>query len=322
MVMRDCCVLKRGLFSRKVSPETYLPASASCAVKANDPSGHNAVETTKTTKESDNHDLESRFRKEIANGQKEKNNKKLLKAVNHFQKSLRIAEKSNFGCWATAQALSELGAAYFDMQNFDKALETFLRMRFEADKSHDLKGLKTANHNIATVYDIQENHAEAIKYYSEKIRIALEIDDVIDLEATHNDLAEAYFAIDCLDEAVENFQKAFELAGANHKKAEESFASRRLGDLYFSNGKHKKSLHYKRKQLKFAVESGDTAEELETNKAIGTIFCALKKYQLAKKYYKESLRIARTLGDERILMTAEEDIVILNKMLNSNEGER
>eukprot|EP00795_Rhopilema_esculentum_P003837 gene3837-15131_t len=319
MVIRGCCALKRGLFSRRVSPETYLPTSASCTAKANDPSGHSAVQTMK---ESDNLDLETRFRKEIANGQKEKNNKNLIKAVKHFQESLRIAEKSNLGCWATTQALSELGAAYFDMQNYDNALETFLRMRCEADKSHDLKGLKTANHNTATVYDIQENHAEAIKYYSEKIRIALEIDDVTDLEATHNDLAEAYFTTDCLNEAAENFQKAFELAGAKNSKVEESFACRRLGDLYYNNGKYKKSLHYKRKQLKFAVESGDTAEELETNKAIGAIYCALKKYQLAKKYYKETLRIARTLGDERILMTAEEDIVILNKMLSASESER
>ena len=245
----------------------------------------------------------------------------LAEALVHFKKCLELSQiietKSK-----EIESLSEIGVAYYNIGNYEMALDSFLKMYDCSKESLDNNGTKAATSNLAAVYEMNDKNMEAIQMYKEHIETCSENGHSTEVILTHYDIAIIYQKLADTEAAYKHLKVAFDLASVRGHSHEKLIVCSQLANLYCKNGALDDALCYYEEELKVAKKLNADTDMQRIHKQIGEIYLSMKRYNDAEFNYNEALRLAKKVGDKRTLAMAHMHLSSLYKMMGKKEDAR
>ncbi len=230
--------------------------------------------------------------------------------------ALDSLSKSNFRD-QRAVLLSNIGAVYKTMGEYDKAIEYFQEnLRIQEEVGNKLQMARVRS-NIANVYFAFEiDFEKALEYY----KISLELfeahvkEDPEDkrgpreLAQTYVNLGIVYKELDNPDLARQSFSKALEFFTASGDMAMVARTQKEIGIVLLEEGNYEEALQSVQTSLEYNQEIGQRKEEAEDLKNIGKIYYHLDNYPQALEYMNQSLVISRELDLKREMFDVYRDM--------------
>ena len=257
---------------------------------------------------------------------------KYFEALDFYQQSLNaFTEIKDYV--GIANIYSNIGVVYYDQSDDIKALENYLQSLKYAEMSGDKLRILSALNNVGGVYTNKPaTYDKALRYYLQALPICEELGKKVELGAISVNIGfiysetkepgkamiyfkkalktygnsegslNAYNAIGKLytDEgkyelALENLDKALELAQKLNVKLSIVKSLTRLGNLYAKQGQYKNSIDYYKKAEKLAVEISAKIELKELYEQMSMAYSKSTDYRNAFRYQSLYSNIKDTL---------------------------
>ncbi|MEO0156288.1 MAG: CHAT domain-containing protein [candidate division WOR-3 bacterium] len=221
------------------------------------------------------------------------------KSALEFYKSAEELYKKLGSNYDIYRSISQKGACYFMLYDYDNALPNFSQAESLAYKLREpIKKLEA----IGAFSELQKrmgNLAGVQEYLKKYKELAEEIDYLYGKANYYLWSAEAYWAFGFYDSARVFYEKAsaiYDILRENKQKGE---CLRSLAAAYELAGEYKSALDLYKEVIKQAHDLKDEKLEMETYLALGQISNTLGDTTNAMDYFKKALQIANILGDIR-----------------------
>jgi len=215
---------------------------------------------------------------------------------------------------------SQLGNAYFYLQEYEKALEFHKHDLTLARTLGDRNGEAKASGNLGNTLKVLGKFEEAIVCCTRHLDISREMHDKIGEARALYNLGNVYHAKGkhigrsrhrdpgdfpgevrlALERAVEFYEANLVLVRELRDKAAEGRAYGNLGNTHYLLGNFDKAVQYHEERLMIAREFNDRAAERRAFSNLGNAHVFLGEFEIAAEYYKRTLEIADNLGDKAI----------------------
>lgn len=216
-----------------------------------------------------------------------------------------------------AQLLNNVGAAYKNLGEYDRAIEYYQENLKIQEQLGDLYMMAQSKANIANVYYAFElDYDKVLEYYNEGLEHLAEY-------LTHNpesrrgkqllagiylNIGIAYKEIEDDDMAIENFERALDIFTELENMVGIANTLNSIGLVYLAAGSYQEALDASMNALEVYREIGQRKEEAGALKNIGTILYEWKRYSEALDYMNQSLDIFRELNLKREMFDVYKDI--------------
>ncbi|CAG5132126.1 unnamed protein product, partial [Candidula unifasciata] len=215
---------------------------------------------------------------------------------------------------------SQLGNAYFYLQDYGKALEYHKHDLNLARTTNDKIGEAKASGNLGNTLKVIGRFDEAIVYCLKHLEISREMEDKVGEARALYNLGNVYHAKgkhlgrhgnqdpgeftqevkDCLQKAVQFYDENLELVKTLGDRAAEGRACGNLGNTHYLLGNFADAIVYHEQRLSIAKEFGDKAAERRAYTNLGNSHIFLGDFEVASECYKKCLQIAKQLGDRAL----------------------
>ncbi|XP_071511143.1 G-protein-signaling modulator 2-like [Diadema antillarum] len=212
---------------------------------------------------------------------------------------------------------SQLGNAYFYLQDYGKALTYHKHDLTLATNIGDRLGVAKASGNIGNTMKVLGKFDEAIFCCQRHLNISRELSDKIGEGRALYNLGNIYHAkgkhagrsghqdpgdfpqevTDCLKEAIQFYQANLAIVRELGDRAAQGRACGNLGNTHYLLGNFEIAIQYHTERLSIAKEFGDKAAERRAYSNLGNACVFMVDFESAAEYYKKSLHIARQLGE-------------------------
>lgn len=242
------------------------------------------------------------------------------KAIDCFNKALRIQETKNRTSRDVAMTSNLIGLAYYNLGQYNQSLEHYhnsveLYKKIKGDNCFELA--KCYN-NIAMVYEASDDYPNALSFYQQALSISTSYigENTLFTSTILNNVGELYMHIGKYDQAKPLFEKSYRILvsilGKDHPHT--LIPRGNIGGLLFHMGKYNEALEYHLEGLHIMETSNrDSRPTLGIYYLnIGSVYNSLGDYKNALDYYNRSLEIKRT-----ILPKEHEDFALLYSNIGS-----
>lgn len=215
---------------------------------------------------------------------------------------------------------SQLGNAYFYLQDYGRALEYHKHDLNLARTTNDKIGEAKASGNLGNTLKVIGRFDEAIVCCLRHLEISREIEDKVGEARALYNLGNVYHAKgkhlgrhgnqdpgefapevkECLEKAVHYYDENLNLVRSLSDRAAEGRACGNLGNTHYLLGNFAEAISFHEQRLSIAKEFGDKAAERRAYTNLGNAHIFLGDFELAADYYKKSLQIAKQLGDRAL----------------------
>ncbi len=248
-------------------------------------------------------------------GDKAKNNFLNEKALEHFEKLVKILEKEFANTSKNDIRFDQMqkklydayfnkGRSFYQIGRMEDALSDYLSAKKILEQMNDKQNLVEILHHIGWCYQHKGDHDNALYYFEKELKIVDKMD-------SKNTLAKIFTSIACVYLYQGEIEKQFEynsrsLAILQDLDDDELLKAvySNLGSGYRLQGNYKEALEYYHKSLKISEKSkilqgynfkwGDSV--LFGN--FGWVQRELGNYDEAIKYYKKAMKISDEVGDK------------------------
>src|SRR3989339_600963 len=181
----------------------------------------------------------------------------LNKAIEYYLKSLSILEELKDSANVSI-SLSNLSVFFQEKGQLDKSLE-MLQKALVYTPEYEQRNRSDVYNNMAVTYTKMKNIQEAVKYYNLTIEMKKHINDYKGMAMTYHNLADIYNKQNDYNKAETCALKAIELVSGKDVPAHEANFLRGLANVYFEKGKIKKALPYILKSNEIALKIDNKA---------------------------------------------------------------
>ncbi|XP_064616405.1 G-protein-signaling modulator 2-like [Liolophura sinensis] len=215
---------------------------------------------------------------------------------------------------------SQLGNAYFYLQEYGKALEYHKHDLNLARTIGDKVGEAKASGNLGNTLKVLGKFDEAIVCCVRHLDISRELTDKVGEARALYNLGNVYHAKgkhagksghqdpgefppevkDCLQKAAEYYEENLELVRQLGDRAAQGRACGNLGNTYYLLGNFSQAIVYHEERLAIAKEFGDKSAERRAYSNLGNAHIFLGEFDVAAEHYKKTLQIAKQLGDRAL----------------------
>ncbi|XP_077986446.1 G-protein-signaling modulator 2-like isoform X2 [Glandiceps talaboti] len=212
---------------------------------------------------------------------------------------------------------SQLGNAYFYLQEYGKALEYHKHDLTLARTIGDRLGEAKASGNLGNTLKVLSKFDEAIVCCQRHLEISRELGDRVGEGRALYNLGNVYHAKGkhagrtghqdpgdfpedvkaCLQKATEFYEENLAIVKTLGDKAAQGRACGNLGNTHYLLGNFSKAIMFHEERLAIAKEFGDKSAERRAYSNLGNAHVFLGEFEIAAEYYKKTLLIARQLGD-------------------------
>jgi tetratricopeptide (TPR) repeat protein len=233
---------------------------------------------------------------------------KSVPAIEYILKAQRIYTKTG-NKFRIASSSNLLGAVYWDISQYDKALHYYfqaLKIFKEINDKMNLppdlaRYLPTTLNNIGMVYSHIGNYEKALEYYNQSLKMREKQGLKQPIAASYNNIGLIYSQQKQYPEALEYLHHALKI----REKIGETIGVVKilgnLGDIYTELGKDEKALEVLTKALEL---SGDISYKAGTASAcyfLGKYYLKKKQYEPAIARFEESLALCRQVKDKEMI---------------------
>ncbi len=197
-----------------------------------------------------------------------------------------------------------LGNVYWNMGNYDRALDYYLISLDISRKTGNELGIASALNNIGNVYQEVKNYNRAIDYYkqSEAIAEANGFERIIAI--SNNNLGDVFSIKRDYDSALYYFTKALEQVKQDYSRFDAGIYIGNLADLYLKTDSLDKSKHYFLESLSYASETGDKTGIASCNLGLAEVHLKEKNFEKAKEYLNKGTEISEEIGSFKLMAYA------------------
>ena len=221
--------------------------------------------------------------------------RKLAVLVFHVQELSIAKEQGNRA--GEGRAYNNLGNAYFNLRDFQQAIECCTKSLNIAKKQGDRAGEGAAYNSLGFAYFHLGDLQQAIGYYMQSLNIAKEVGyREWEGDVSYN-LANAYYFLDDFQKAIQYYTKSLSFAKGVGDSILQGKIYQNLGLTYYSLGDFKKAIECHKKDLGIAKSLGARANEGRAYGSLGIAHSKLGNFKQAREYHRQQLCIARELGD-------------------------
>lgn len=214
-----------------------------------------------------------------------------------LEPALRCARRLG-GSWAEVAHLNDLGIAYTDMGDWDRAIK-FYEQALEAAGQQvgtDHRMARTYI-NLGLVYYHKGDWDRAIKLFEQTLETFEQVDDIRGRAETYNRLGLVYARKGEQDRAIELYRQAlqtYEQVGDKHRMA---LTYGNLASVHFNLEEMPKAQSYCMQQLTIAQQLGDPKGQARALWGLARVHSHFGEMQQAREKYKESLALLGSIGD-------------------------
>jgi CHAT domain-containing protein/Flp pilus assembly protein TadD len=194
---------------------------------------------------------------------------------------------------------TDLGNEYYDLGNYQKAIEFYTKALQIDIQIGDKKGEGADYGNLGNAYDSLGDYQKAIEYQNKRLQIALQIGDKQGEGQVYGNLGIAYYSLDDYQKAIEYYNKQLKIAFEIGDKNGEGNAYGGLGIAYYSLDDYQKAIEFQNKRLQIALQIGDKKGEGNAYGNLGNAYYSLGDYQKAIEFHTKALLILQQIGDKR-----------------------
>ena len=198
-----------------------------------------------------------------------------LKAIDNYIKSLNYSNQINYTP-GKANCLSNIGAAYKDLLNFDKALE----------------------------------------YNYKSLALALQTKDDYLISQSLNNLGATYYSVPDYDSARYYFTQSTKRFEKENNEYELINSYVNMGDVYRHLGRFDTALVYYNKALNISTKLGSTDGLINVYYMLGELYDSTQQYHKSIANLNKSLELARQTGTRRFIMLSHEMLAKVHVKLN------
>ncbi|XP_050403151.1 G-protein-signaling modulator 2 isoform X2 [Patella vulgata] len=215
---------------------------------------------------------------------------------------------------------SQLGNAYFYLQEYAKALEYHKHDLNMARALSDRVGEAKASGNLGNTLKVIGKFDEAIVCCKRHLDISREITDKVGESRALYNLGNVYHAKgkhvgksgrqdpgdfppevkDCLQKATQYYEENLQLVRELGDKAAQGRACGNLGNTHYLLGNFTQAILYHEERLAIAKQFGDKAAERRAFTNLGNAHIFLGEFEVAAEHYKRSLHIAKQICDKAL----------------------
>ncbi|XP_064649370.1 G-protein-signaling modulator 2-like [Lineus longissimus] len=215
---------------------------------------------------------------------------------------------------------SQLGNAYFYLQEYAKALEFHKHDLNLARTLGDKLGEAKASGNLGNTFKVLGKFDEAIACCQRHLDVSRELDDKVGEARALYNLGNVYHAKgkhagrsahqdpgefppevkDSLQKAAEYYEANLAIVKELGDRAAQGRACGNLGNTHYLLGNFKQAITYHEERLAIAKEFGDKSAERRAYSNLGNAHIFLGDFELAADHYKRTLQIAKQLGDKAL----------------------
>ncbi|XP_070177031.1 G-protein-signaling modulator 2-like isoform X2 [Littorina saxatilis] len=215
---------------------------------------------------------------------------------------------------------SQLGNAYFYLQDYVKALEYHKHDLNLARTCRDRVGEAKASGNLGNTLKVIGKFDEAIVCCMRHLEISRELEDKVGEARALYNLGNVWHAKGkqmgrtgnqdpgefppqvkhCLQKAAQFYQENLSLVKELGDTSAQGRACGNLGNTHYLLGNFSQAIQFHEERLAIAKEFGDKAAERRAYTNLGNAHIFLGEFEIAAEHYKKSLSIAKSLQDRAL----------------------
>lgn len=249
-----------------------------------------------------------------------------LEAYNHQIEEKNLNESEQVKLEHTLAIIyNQLGNAYFNLQDYVKALEYHKKDLELSEKFGDECGKAKACGNVGNTLQLLGDHDQAILYLLRNLEISKNLNDTNGEARALYNLANIYQAKgkfmgrltyhdnsrdpnngefnneirEVLMKAVYYYKETLRLVSSKDRAAEGRTYGN-LGNTYYFLGDFESAIECHHQRLKIAKEYGDKPAERRAYSNLGNAHIFQGRFNEAADFYLKAMNVARTLGDRAI----------------------
>ncbi|MBW8050358.1 MAG: tetratricopeptide repeat protein [Cytophagales bacterium] len=217
------------------------------------------------------------------------------KAIDHYQRSLKIAEATT-DKKGEARSLNNLGLVYYSQGDYPKAIDHHQRSLKIAEVIGDKNGEAHSLNNLGNVFADQGDYPKAIDHYQRSLKIKEALGDKNGEARSLMNLGNVYYRQGDYPKAIDHHQRSLKIAEATADKNGEARSLNNLGNVYYRQGDYPKAIDHYQHALKIKEAIGDKEGEASSLTNLGILYSETGNTTAATEYCLKSLAIAREIG--------------------------
>lgn len=204
-----------------------------------------------------------------------------------------------------------LGAAYAELNQYDRALDLYAKGLALAKECGDHSSEGLALSNIAATYRELGQPQKALDYDSQALSLFRKFGDPENVGTTLSNIGYLYIDLGQRKKALDTFEEALKTFRSQKLRREEAIVINAMATIYYQLAQYQEALKFLNEALPIRIETGDKAGEAWTLNSLGAVNHVLKHDDKAKDYYLRALAAHRAAGNVRGESLALENLGVL-----------
>jgi tetratricopeptide (TPR) repeat protein len=196
-----------------------------------------------------------------------------------------------------AEFLNDIGLAYSNLGENDKALEYYQQALPLHKAVRDTDGEATTLSRIGLVYSNLGENDKALEHYQQALPLLRAVGNKRGEAATLSNIGMVYSDLWENDKALDYFLRSLPLDRAVGDKSGEAITLNNIGGVYSDLWENDKALDYYLQALPLLRAVGDRSGEATTLTNIGAVYSGLWENDKALDYYLQALPLRRAVGN-------------------------
>jgi len=225
-----------------------------------------------------------------------------------FDESMEILDpllneqlQNNFKSKEIGKTYYKIGDIYYEMKDYDKAVEYFYKSSKIADEIDNKKINVYALASLALTFTEKGEFEKALFYNNRTLKVARELDSPRWLDFSYLSFGSYYSLKGDFEMALDYHKRLLNNAQDSKGKWRLSFAHELIGETYEKMDKNDMALKHYNHSLNFAIEMNNQINIAGNYKNIGEIFYNTTNYEKALENFHMALTTAKTFNDEKLI---------------------
>ncbi len=214
---------------------------------------------------------------------------------------LNEQSQKNFKSKEIGKTYYKIGDIYFEMKDYDKAVEYFSKSSKIADKIDNKKINVYALASLALTFTEKGEFEKALFYNNRTLKVARELDSPRWLDFSYLSFGSYYSLKGDFEMALDYHKRMLNNAQNSKNKGKLSWAHETIGETYEKMDKSDMALKHYNQSLNLSIEMNNQINIAGNYKNIGEIFYNTTNYEKALENFHMSLTTAKTFNDEKLI---------------------
>jgi tetratricopeptide (TPR) repeat protein len=214
---------------------------------------------------------------------------------------LKEQSQNNFKSKEIGITYYKIGDVYFEMKDYDKAVEYFSKSRKIADEIDNKKINVYALASLALAFTEKGDSEKALFYSNRTLKLARELNSPRWLNFSYFSFGSYYEMKGDFEMALDYHKRLLNNAQDSKNKRGLSWAHGLIGETYEKMDKNDMALKHYNHSLNLAIEINNQIFIAGNYKDIGEIFYNTTNYEKALENFHMALTTAKTFNDEKLI---------------------